>query len=79
MFMVLKSSGSSLLLSADGTKLITDHNKILERCAEHFSTVLNHHSSINDEAIQCLLQVPVNHELDAPPTLGETQKATGVV
>ena len=62
-------------LSADGTKLITDQNKILERWAKHFSTVLNHPSSINDEAIQCLPQVPVNHELDAPPTLGKTQKA----
>ena len=72
-----QSSGSSPLLSADGTRLITDCNKILERWAEHFSTVLNHPPSINDETIQHLLQVPVNHELNAPPTLGETQKAIG--
>ena len=69
-----QSSGSSPLLSADGTKLITNWNKILERLAKHFSAVLNHPSSINDEAIQHLPLVPVNHELDVPPTLGETQK-----
>ena len=67
-------SGSSLLLSADRTKLITDQNKSW-RWAKHFSAVLNLPSSMNDEAIQCLLQVPVNHELNAPSTLGETQKA----
>ena len=72
-----QSSGSSPLLSSDGTKLITDCNKILERWTEHFSTVLNHPSPINDETIPCLPQVPVNHELDAPPTLGEIQKAIG--
>ena len=72
-----QSSGSSPLLSTDGTKLITDQNKILESWAKHFSAVLNCPSSINDEAIQCLPQVPVNHELDAPPTLGKTQKAIG--
>ena len=72
-----QSSGSSPLLSADRTKLITDCNKILERWAEYFSAVFNCPSSINDEAIQYLLQVPVNHELDALPTLGETQKAIG--
>ena len=55
--------------------LITDQNKILERWAKHFSTFLNLPSSINDEAIQWLLEVPVNHELNAPPTLGKTQKA----
>ena len=70
-----QSSGFSLVLSADRTKLITDQNKILERWAKHFSTVLNCPSPINDEAIQCLLQVPVNHELNTPSTLGETQKA----
>ena len=47
----------------------------MERWAKHFSAVLNCPSSINDEAIQCLLQVPVNHELDAATTLGKTQKA----
>ncbi len=34
------SASSSPLLSADGTKLISE-NKILERWAEHFDGVLN--------------------------------------
>ena len=40
-----------------------------------FQCCFNHPSSINDEVIQCLPQIPVNHELNAPPTLGKTQKA----
>ena len=48
------------LLSADGTKLISEKNKILESWAEHFDGVLNRPSSINDKAIEWLLQVPVN-------------------
>ena len=50
---------------------------MLERWAEHFSAVLKHPSSINNEAIQCFPQVPVNHELNAPLTLGKTQKVIG--
>ena len=45
------SAGSSLLLSADRTKLISGKNKTLERCAEHFDGVLNRPSFINDKAI----------------------------
>ena len=49
------SASSSLLLSADGTKLISE-NKILERWAEHSDGVLNRLSSIDNKAIerQCL-------------------------
>ena len=45
------SSGTTLLLSADGTNLLTDKEAILKRCAEHVDGVLNRQSSINDEAI----------------------------
>ena len=68
-------SGSSPLLSADGTTLISDKEKILERWADHFNGVLNRPSSINDDAINRLPQVPVNMALDEPPTLLETEKA----
>ncbi|KAK7091340.1 hypothetical protein V1264_009034 [Littorina saxatilis] len=69
------TSGSSPLLSADGITLITDKEKILGRWAEHFDNVLNRPSTINDEAINRLPQVPINEALDDPPTLLETQKA----
>ena len=69
------TSGSSTMLSADGKKLITDKNKIVERWAEHFDGVLNRPSSINDAAIQCLPQVAVNPELDIPPSEDEVAKA----
>nr|XP_053628637.1 UDP-glucuronosyltransferase 3A1-like [Cherax quadricarinatus] len=50
------TSGTSPLLSADGSTLLTDKEKILERWAEHFDSVLNRPSTINDEAIERLPQ-----------------------
>ena len=47
-----QSSGNAILLSADGTSLLTDKEAILKRWAEHFDGVLNRPSSINDEAIK---------------------------
>ena len=43
--------------------------------AEHFDSVLNHPSTINDEAIDQLLQAPIDETLDTIPPLEETQKA----
>ena len=49
---VPQSSGTTPLLSADGTSLLTDKEAILKRWAEHFDSVLNRRpSSINDDAI----------------------------
>ena len=45
------SGGAAPLLSSDGSSLITDKEAILDRWAEHFDSVLNRPSSINDEAI----------------------------
>ena len=69
------TSGTSPLLSTDGSTLITDKEKILERWAKHFNSVLNHPSAINDNAINRLPQVPINDTVDAVPTLKGTQKA----
>ena len=55
--------------------MITVKKKDVERWAEHFSSVLNRPSAINDEAINRLPQVPTNEALDDPPTLSESQKA----
>ena len=62
------TSGSSSLLSADGLTLITDKEKILERWAEHFDSILKHPSIINDEAINWLPQVLFDEMLDAAST-----------
>lgn len=69
------SSGSSPLLSADGDSIISDKEKILERWAEHFKSVLNQPSTINEEAIARLPQVPVDDSLAEPPTEEEVTEA----
>ena len=52
-----KSSGTTPLLSAD-------EDVILERWAEHFDSVFNRPSSLNDNAINRLSQVEFNVLLD---------------
>ena len=60
-----QSSGTTPLLSADGTtSLLTDKEAILKRWAEHFDSVLNRPSSVNDDAINRLPQVECNLLLD---------------
>ena len=59
-----QSSGTTPLLSADGTSLLNDKEAILKRWAEHFDSVLNQPSSINDDAINRLPQVECNLLLD---------------
>ncbi|XP_072171568.1 uncharacterized protein [Diadema setosum] len=70
-----KPSGSSPLFSADGSTLLTEKKLILERWAEHFSRVLNRPAQINEEAIDRLSQVPINHKLDVPPSEKEVDIA----
>ena len=71
----IQSSGTTPLLSADGTSLLTDKEAILKRWAEDFDGVLIRSSSINDEAINRLSQVECNPLLDELPTVTETVKA----
>ena len=66
-----QSLGTTSLLSADGTSLLT----ILKRTAEHFHIVLNRPSSINDGTINILPQVECILLLDEFPTVSETVKA----
>ena len=70
-----QSSGTTPLLRADGTSLLTEKEAILKRWAEHFDGVLNRPSSINVEAINRLPQVECNPLLDELPTVSETVKA----
>ena len=70
-----QSSGTTPLLSADGTSLLTDKEAILKRWTEHFDSVLNRPSSIYDDAINLLPQVECNLLLDEFPTVAEIVKA----
>ena len=72
-------SGTSPLLSADGNTLITDKESILARWAEHFDGVLNRPSSINDEAIQRLPQIPTDMTMDDIPSEDEIKKAINLL
>ena len=70
-----KRSGATTLLSADGSTLLTDREAILKRWAEHFNSVLNRPSRINEDAIDRLTQTESNVLLDEFPTVMETRKA----
>ena len=69
------SSGFYPLLSADVSTLITEKEKILDRWAENFNGVLNRPSTINDEAIDQLPQVPTDESMDVVSSSEEIQKA----
>ena len=70
-----QSSGTTPFLSADGISLLTDKEAILKRWAEHFDSVVNRPSSINDDAINRLPQMECNLLLDEFPTVSKTVKA----
>ena len=64
-----KSFDAAPLLSADGSTLLTYKDAILKRWAEHFNSVLNRPSSVNDNAINRLPQIEGNVLLDEFPTV----------
>ena len=70
-----QSSGTILLLSADGTSLLIDTEAILKRWAEHFDGALYRPSSIIDDPINRTPQAECNSLLDEFPTVSETVKA----
>ena len=70
-----QSTGTTPILNADGTSLLTDRSKILSRWAEHFESVLNRPSEINEEAIARLPQVDINNDMDSAPLVSEVEKA----
>ena len=59
----------------DGSTFLKDKEAILKRWTEHFYSVLNRPSSINEDAIDRLPQVECNVLLDEFPTVIETRKA----
>ena len=64
-----QSSGTTPLLSADRTSFQTDKEALLKRWAEHFDSILNRPSSINDDAINRLPQLECNMLLDEFQTI----------
>ena len=73
-----KRSGATPLLSADGRTLLTDKDAHLKRWAQHFNSVLNRPSSVNDNAINRLPHIECNVLLDEFPTVTETRKAFNI-
>ena len=66
-----KYSGATPQLST----LLTDKDAILKRWTEHFNSVLNRQSSVNDNTINRLPQIVYNVLLDEFPTVTETRKS----
>ena len=70
-----KSNCATPLLSADRSTLLSDKDAILKRWTEHFNSVLNLPSSVNDNAINKLPQIECNVLLGEFPSVTETKKA----
>ncbi|BHF80242.1 hypothetical protein SprV_0702336600 [Sparganum proliferum] len=69
------TKGTTPLLSADGSTLLTEKTQIVQRWAEHFRGVLNRPSTISEAAIDRLPQVETIIDVDLPPSLHETIRA----
>nr|VZI12383.1 unnamed protein product [Spirometra erinaceieuropaei] len=69
------TKGTAPLLSADGSFLLTEKTRILQRWAEHFRGVLNPPSAISNADIARLPQLETNVDLHLPPSLQETIRA----
>jgi len=69
------SFSTQALLSVDGTSLIADKKEVLDRWSQHFDSVLNRQSSINEESIGKLPQFLMSNPLDEEPSLKEVQEA----
>ena len=68
-------SGSSPLLSAEGTIFIKDKAAIRERWKEHFSQLLNRPSSVDPTVLDPISQRALIEDRDDPPSLDEVRKA----
>ncbi|VDL98509.1 unnamed protein product [Schistocephalus solidus] len=67
--------GAAILLSADGTTLLTERTQILKYSAEHFRSILNRPSTISDFAINRMPQVENKAGPDHLLSLQETIRA----
>src|ERR1051325_5864366 len=58
-------------MGSDGKTLLTDRKQILERWAEHFSSVLNQQSSIDQATFDNLPQMQTQNSFAAAPRVDE--------
>ena len=70
-----RNSGSNPIRSKDGTTMLTDHEQILKRWAEHFESVLNQPSFFDDTVLSEVPQWAEASYLDQPPTEDEVLRA----
>ena len=54
--------------SIDGSVLHTEIPQIMERWREHFNLLLNPETNADDDATSSIMQLPVRHHMDEPPT-----------
>ena len=70
-----RDSGSTPVLSKDGSTMITDRELILKRWAEHFESVLNQPADFDDTVLSEIPQWAEASYLDQPPTKDEVLRA----
>ena len=66
---------SDALLTADGTREITEPTKIVERWKEYFDGLLNEETIIDESIINEIPQYPEHTNMSDPPTIEEVQSA----
>ena len=71
-----KTNGSFPVFSSDGETLISDKKEVLARWKEHFETVLNNSSTVDNTVIESIPQRPEIPELSHDPSLKEVLAAT---
>ena len=71
----LSKPGSTPLQSADRSMLIKDQEGLINRWAEHFSTLLNKPSTVDPTALEQIPQQPTLNDSDLPPSMDEVSKA----
>ena len=61
--------------SSDGLCLLTNHNEIIQKWAEHFQSVLTHSSVADKTVLEELPEWPLQDQLIVNPTMGEVTKS----
>ena len=74
-----KSVSLAPIRSMDGQNLLTDSREILQRWAEHFNTLLNRSSTMQEDATDFLRQRDPIISLDRPPCKAEVLSAVKIL